>query len=144
MLRTLDLFPACAQIDFDENLAHGLHNITRKLGERYLSKDLLYRKKQGFGFPLGLWLRESLRPLIENTVAESRLAEVGIFRRQEMARLVAEHVEGKIDHNYRLWMLFNLELWYRRYIDRQTVGQLEEWVDRARSSRPGTAVVGTT
>jgi len=117
--------------------------ITRKLGERYLSKELLYRKKQGFGFPLGLWLRESLRPLIENTVAQSRLVEAGVFRREEMARLVREHVEGKIDHNYRLWMLFNLELWYRHYIDRQSVGQLEDWVDAARLARKGSAAVGT-
>ena len=115
--------------------------ITRKLGERYLPKELLYRKKQGFGFPLGLWLRESLRPLIENTVAQSRLVETGIFRREEMARLVREHVDGKVDHNYRLWMLFNLELWYRHYIDRQTVGQLEDWVTRARDARQ--AAVGT-
>jgi asparagine synthase (glutamine-hydrolysing) len=115
--------------------SHRIKYITRQLGERYLSKKLLYRKQQGFGFPLGLWLRGSLRPLIENTVAESRLAETGVFRREEMARLVREHVGGKFDHNYRLWMLFNPELWYRHYIDRQTVGQLEEWIARARHPR---------
>ena len=92
-------------------------------------------------FPLGLWLRGELRPLIEDTVDTSRLAEAGIFRREEMRRLVDEHLGGKIDHNYRLWMLFNLELWYQRYIDRQSVGELEAWVARSKKAgRPAGAV----
>ena len=35
-----------------------------------------------------------------------------IFQRAEMKRLLDEHVGG-VDHNYRLWMLFNLELFQR-------------------------------
>ncbi len=106
--------------------------VTRKLGERYLSRELLYRKKQGFGFPLALWFRGELRSLIRRTVEESRLVEAGVFRREEMRRLCEEHIGGKIDHNFRLWMLFNIELWYRHYIDRTPVAELEAWVDRAR------------
>lgn len=103
--------------------------ITRKLGERYLSRELLYRKKQGFGFPLGLWFRSELRNLIEQTAERSRLAEHGIFRREEMRRLVGEHVSGNIDHSYRLWLLFTVEMWYRHYIEGESVEALESWVD---------------
>jgi asparagine synthase (glutamine-hydrolysing) len=106
--------------------------MTRRLGERYLPQALLDRPKQGFGFPLALWLRGPLRPLIERVAEESRLAEAGIFRRDEMRRLVAEHVAGAMDHNYRLWMLFNLELFWRHWIERTPVGELEDWVERAR------------
>jgi asparagine synthase (glutamine-hydrolysing) len=106
--------------------------VLRRLGERYLSRELLYRKKQGFGFPLALWFRGELKGLIEAVARESRLAEIGLFRRAEMERLVAEHVSGRVDHNYRLWMLFNLELWYRRFFDNAEIGELEAWVDRAR------------
>jgi asparagine synthase (glutamine-hydrolysing) len=109
--------------------------MTRKLGERYLSRELLYRKKQGFGFPLALWLRGPLRSLIERTVAESRLVEAGVFEHEPMRRLVEEHVSGAIDHNYRLWMLFNLELFHRHYIDREPIDALEGWVEHARGVR---------
>ena len=111
-----------------------LKYVTRKLGEKFLSRDLLYRKKQGFGFPLALWFRGELRSLIERTVTDSRMVEAGIFQREEMARLVQEHVSGQIDHNYRLWLLFNLELWYRHFIIGEPVGVLEEWVEQARIS----------
>lgn len=107
--------------------------VTRKLGERYLPHDLLYRKKQGFGFPLALWFRSQLRPLIERTVEESHLAEAGILRREGMHQLVTDHVSGRVDHNYRLWMLFNMELFYRHYIESIPVEELEAWVERARA-----------
>jgi len=111
---------------------------TRKLGERYLDRELLYREKQGFGFPLALWFRGELRALLEHLVAESQLVKAGVFRREEMHRLVREHVDGRIDHNYRLWMLYTLELWYRYFILLEPVEALESWVERARrgGSRP--------
>ncbi|MGH0028182.1 MAG: asparagine synthase (glutamine-hydrolyzing) [Myxococcota bacterium] len=106
--------------------------VTRKLGERYLSRELLYRKKQGFGFPLALWMKGALRPLLEAVVADSHLVREGVFRREEMGRLLAEHVSGAQDHNYRLWMLFNLEIFQRLYIESTPRGDVEAWVDRAR------------
>jgi len=106
--------------------------VLRKMGERYLSRELLYRKKQGFGFPLAHWFRNELRPLMENVASTSRLVDIGLFRREEMQRIVAEHVEGKIDHNYRIWMFFNLDLWYRRFFEKQSVEELEAWVDEIR------------
>ena len=108
--------------------------VTRKLGERYLSNELLYRPKQGFGFPLAHWLRGELRPLIQRVVDESRLVEAGVFQRPAMQQLVDEHVGGQLDHNYRLWMLFNLEIFHRRYIEETTVAELEEWIAQARSN----------
>lgn len=108
-----------------------LKYIPRKLGERYLSKELLYRKKQGFGFPLALWFRSSLKPLIQQVVDESTLVEEGIFKRSGMQRIVDEHIKGDTDHNYRLWMLFNLELFYRHYINSESLDSLDGWIDKA-------------
>ncbi len=110
--------------------------VLRKLGERSLSKELLYRKKQGFGFPLALWFREELRPLITRVVEESRLAEAGLFRREEMRRLVEEHVGGSVNHDFRLWMIFNLEIWHRHFFEGASVEALEEWVGRMRGTPP--------
>jgi asparagine synthase (glutamine-hydrolysing) len=108
--------------------------VTRKLGERYLPRDLLYRKKQGFGFPLALWIRGDLRSLMQRTVKESHLAAEGIFRREEMRRLLEEHLGGRIDHNFRLWMIFNLEIWFRHYMEGEPVAHLREWVERAKAA----------
>ncbi|HEY5569760.1 MAG TPA: asparagine synthase C-terminal domain-containing protein, partial [Gammaproteobacteria bacterium] len=104
---------------------------TRKLAERYLPHELIYRPKQGFGFPLAIWLRGRLKPLLDRTIAESRLAEADIFRRDEMQRLAVEHCSGGIDHNYRLWMIINLEMFWRCYIERTPVNELEAWISES-------------
>jgi asparagine synthase (glutamine-hydrolysing) len=39
----------------------------------------------------------------------------GLFRREEVERMIDEHGSGARDHAYRLWALMMLELWYRRY-----------------------------
>ena len=76
---------------------------------------------------------------MQETIAGSRLVETGLFRRAVLERLLEEHVSGRIDHNYRLWMIFNLEIFWRLYIDGDSVASLEEWIDSARSGqRAGT------
>ena len=102
--------------------------VTRRLAERYLSHQLVYRRKQGFGFPLAWWLRGRLRPLLKRVFDESRLVEAGVFRADEMMRLAQEHWSGEHDHNYRLWMLFNLEIFWRHFMDELSVDQLEDWI----------------
>jgi asparagine synthase (glutamine-hydrolysing) len=108
--------------------------VTRRLAERYLPHQLVYRRKQGFGFPLALWLRGRLRPLLRRTIEQSRLAEAGVFRADEMLRLAEEHWSGKYDHNYRLWMLFNLEMFWRHFIEGVSVDKLEEWIASSMSA----------
>ena len=103
-----------------------LKYVTRRLAERYLPRELVYRRKQGFGFPLALWLRGRLRPLLKRCIDESRLAEAGVFRADEMLRLAQEHWSGTNDHNYRLWMLFNLEMFLEA---------LRRWSERRRARR---------
>jgi asparagine synthase (glutamine-hydrolysing) len=102
--------------------------VTRRLAERYLPYELVHRRKQGFGFPLALWLRGNLRPLLKRTIEQSRLAEAGVFRADEMMRLAQEHWSGANDHNYRLWMLFNVEIFWKHFIDGASVDDLEEWI----------------
>jgi asparagine synthase (glutamine-hydrolysing) len=115
-------------------LKHGrLKYVTRSLAARYLPRSLVRRPKKGFGFPLALWLRGPLRTMMQRTIDESRLAQAGLFRREEMQRMHDEHCSGRVDHNYRLWMIFNLEVFWRHFIDREPVGRVEEWVARARS-----------
>jgi asparagine synthase (glutamine-hydrolysing) len=115
--------------------------VTRRLAERYLPHQLVYRRKQGFGFPLALWLRGRLRPMLQKTIEESRLAEAGVFRTDEMMRLAQEHWSGENDHNYRLWMLFNIEMFWRHFIDGVGVEKLEDWIASSMSGESVSAVV---
>jgi hypothetical protein len=42
-----------------------------------------------------------------------------------MMELLNQHRAGKVDHNYRLWILLNLELWWRIYMDGMSLDALD-------------------
>ena len=114
-----------------------LKYITRELARRYLPKAIVDRPKKGFGFPLAKWLQGPLSGLMQRVIDESRFVETGLFRRESLQQLQDEHVSGRVDHNYRLWMIFNLEIFWRHYFDGESVGALEEWIRERRVMKPG-------
>jgi asparagine synthase (glutamine-hydrolysing) len=112
-----------------------LKYLLRRVAERYLPKELIYRQKQGFSFPIGRWLRKDLRDFTHNLFAESRFVDAGIFNREHIDKIFSEHVEGKADHNYRLWMLINFELWYRMYFENASIEDIAELTTRLRHKK---------
>lgn len=111
-----------------------LKHILKTVAARYLPPDLINRKKQGLAFPLGKWMREDLRGFMSRLFADSRMVQVGIFQQQCIDRLLSEHLAGRTDHSYRLWILINLEIWHRLNIEQQTLSSLRELTDRLRAA----------
>ncbi len=106
----------------------GLKYILRNVAKRYMGADLVDRPKQGFGFPIAKWLRSDLAAFQRNLFAQSRFVELGLFRKEEVDRLVEEHIGGKADHNFRLWILINLEFWHRICIEGETIESCHELI----------------
>ena len=107
-----------------------LKYMLKKVASRYLPRELIYRKKQGFSFPIGTWLRTDLKKFTNNLFEQSRFVELGYFDKTFMDQLLQEHIDGKVDHNFRLWILINMEFWYRLYFENESVESLNEFVDR--------------
>ena len=124
-----------------------IKHVTRELAARSLPASIVNRPKKGFGFPLALWLRGPLSGLMQRVIDESHLVQSGLFRREALQRMHDEHVAGRLDHNYRLWMVFNLEVFWRHYFEGQSIDSLEDWISRARlgcSISHGQPRAGTT
>lgn len=106
----------------------GLKYILRNVAKRYMGADLVDRPKQGFGFPIAKWLRTDLAQFQRNLFKQSRFVELGLFRQEEIDRLMNEHIGGKADHNFRLWILINLEIWHRMCIEGESIGSCHELI----------------
>lgn len=91
--------------------------ILREAMRGILPDEILTRRKMGFPVPLGRWLREEFRPLVEEYVLHERAFRRGIFSEQTVRALVAAHDSGASDHAPRLWQLINFEVWARQFID---------------------------
>ena len=107
-----------------------LKYILREVASRYLPRELITLKKQGFRFPLGIWFRTDLKDFLRRLFDQSRFVELGLFEKSYIDNLLDEHISGKVDHNYRIWVLLNLEYWYRMYFEGETVESMKELSDQ--------------
>jgi asparagine synthase (glutamine-hydrolysing) len=82
-----------------------------------LPRNILYRRKRGFGIPHARWLRGELRPLLRDTLLSRRMYERGHFQRPAVERMIDEHDTGRVNHGMRLWNLLWLELWHQTFVD---------------------------
>jgi asparagine synthase (glutamine-hydrolysing) len=83
----------------------------KKVAEKYLPHDIVYRKKMGFPTPLRDWLRQpATEPLRAHLTAKNSF--IGEYLNIEPVRVLLErHQSGLEDGTDRIWRLLNLELW---------------------------------
>lgn len=79
--------------------------ILKKSFEPYLSRDILYRDKMGFGVPLGKWFRGPLRQRLRDSLLEGGLADTGLFNADFLKQLVDDHQSGRREYSAPLWSL---------------------------------------
>jgi len=82
-----------------------------------LPKSILYRKKMGFPTPWSQWLKQAAWNHVSDLILSPRSLDRGLFRRDSVEGLLAEHRTGQVDHSDRIWRLLNLELWLRVFLD---------------------------
>src|SRR5206468_4282891 len=59
-----------------------------------LPPENVFRRKLGFGIPVGDWLRGPLRELVCDSLLAGPGAARGYFRQDRLERIVAEHMDG--------------------------------------------------
>jgi asparagine synthase (glutamine-hydrolysing) len=119
-----------------------LRYLERELAERYLPPEVLARKKQGFASPLMYIMNQEVRRLAPALLHGSELARDGYLRAERVAELVREHLEGRRDHGNRIWLLLTAEVWYRHFVGRRSVEDLEAELAEAEGARPAVAAAG--
>jgi asparagine synthase (glutamine-hydrolysing) len=90
--------------------------LLKKIGEKYLSRDMVYRKKIGFEVPVGRWFKDELKDCLTGNLLKSNSFCGEYLRRESIERLITDHIEGRKDNRKKLWMLLNLEMWHERFI----------------------------
>jgi len=91
-----------------------------------LPRDILRRKKRGFGTPMGAWLKQELSPLVRGLLSESVVKNRGLFRFPTVQELIAAHETKRVDGTDRLLTLLNLEIWSRLYLDGRTANDVTD------------------
>jgi asparagine synthase (glutamine-hydrolysing) len=83
----------------------------------WLPDGLLDRPKMGFAVPVAEWFRGAARDMPRDILLDPHSLGRGMFKEAYVRRLVEDHVAGTADNAPRMWMLIQLELWLRTYVD---------------------------
>jgi asparagine synthase (glutamine-hydrolysing) len=88
--------------------------ILKKVAERWLPKDIIYRPKASFTMPLRAWMKTDLREAIDDYVLSSQgLAGRGLFDGDILRDIVEADRSGRADNAQRIWQFLTLEQWLR-------------------------------
>lgn len=85
--------------------------LLREVLYRHVPKALIERPKQGFGIPLGAWLRGPLREWAESLLNEARLHQEGYFHPASIRKMWQEHLEGRGNWQPHLWTILMFQAW---------------------------------
>ncbi|MFC2141364.1 asparagine synthase (glutamine-hydrolyzing) [Acidobacteriota bacterium] len=91
--------------------------ILKKVSERYLPHKLVWRKKAGFGAPIGAWLKGQLREMMLDLLSEETIKKRGYFNSTVVSSYITDHLKGKEYYANQLWQLMMFELWHQQFID---------------------------
>ncbi len=94
-----------------------LKHLLKRLAFSLVPQEILDRPKQGFSVPIGSWFRGEMREAFGDILGSSLTRQRGYFDQLFVDRVLAEHLQGKRDHSWRLWQLLVFELWHRQYVD---------------------------
>jgi asparagine synthase (glutamine-hydrolysing) len=101
-----------------------------------IPKEILTRKKMGFPVPMGKWLRGPFRSMVEEFVLGQRALERKLFEPAFLRRITEEHRTGAAEHGDRLWLLINLEIWQRIFLDAEDPAAVLQAEEKRNSPRP--------
>jgi len=91
-------------------------HLHKKAVEKWLPKEVVYRKKKGFDNPIDKWLRGRMLDYVNDLLLGDG-SGVGIyFNKDYIRQLVELHQEKREDYLRHLYLLISFELWHRQFI----------------------------
>jgi len=98
--------------------------ILKKVAEKFISKKVIYRSKTGFGAPLRFWLNNELRDYVDFYLSEVNIKKRGIFKYEEIKKLINDDRKGIGDYSYTIFALLYLEIWFETFMDNNNLKQV--------------------
>ncbi|MBU1040307.1 MAG: asparagine synthase (glutamine-hydrolyzing) [Proteobacteria bacterium] len=87
-------------------------HLLKKMAERVLPKDILYRRKQGFDLPIREWMAGPMHGFVMDALSSADPALAAHINMDAAKDIAREHADGKNRKNM-LWRLLMLALWSR-------------------------------
>ena len=104
--------PAALRVD-----GRNLKSLMKRALNGVLPREILDRKKRGFGAPLGAWLKRDLQPMMNRLLSKQAVETRGLLCWPIVEETMALHMANREDHTDHLLALLSLEIWAQIYLD---------------------------
>jgi asparagine synthase (glutamine-hydrolysing) len=101
-----------------------LKHILKKSLEQELPNEILYRKKRGFGAPMGAWVKGELIGLINELLSEKQVRMRGVLEYTAVQKILFEHQNNINDYTDLILAMINFEIWARIFVDGESYEDL--------------------
>lgn len=91
--------------------------LLKRIAEKYIPSSVIYRKKMGFALPMEHWWRSRLAKVLKILMQDSRGVSYGWIKSAPVLRALQEHLDGRSNHDMRLWQILCFELWLRIVVE---------------------------
>ena len=89
--------------------------ILKKVAEKYLPKNVIYRSKTGFGAPVKRLMKNEFKEIILKELNKQRLAKDGIFNYVKIKEMIENNQNDKLDFNYNILSLLAIQSWLKQF-----------------------------
>jgi asparagine synthase (glutamine-hydrolysing) len=90
--------------------------ILKEIVYKYIPREMMERKKMGFGIPVENWLQNELRDLEREYLSDRYLSKHGLFNTQYIHNLTRSFFNGRKDLHLKIWYLLMFQMWYDRWM----------------------------
>ena len=89
--------------------------LLRKAAASYLPEKIVKRPKKGFGIPVGKWIKDEFKPVVDELLSESFIRRQSLFNWSYVSQMLQEHNQGRVDRRKELWTLLMFQWWWRKF-----------------------------
>src|SRR5882724_1634263 len=89
--------------------------LLKRVAEKYLPKEIVYRPKAPFGSPLRSWIRGPLAEMVGDLLSEAAVKARGLYDPLAVRRLIESDSTGQEDNAHVIWTLLTIEMWFRTF-----------------------------
>ena len=89
--------------------------LLKKVAERYLPNDVIYRPKSGFGVPARNWIKTDLDTFVRSRLSPENLNKFDLFEVEKIHQIIEDNKSGRLDASYPILSLLAIESWLRQF-----------------------------
>ena len=89
--------------------------VLKKAAEKWIPRDVIYRRKRGLSVPVANWINRGLRAEVDRLLDPARLRSQDLVDAEKVAELLAEHRANRANHAKPLWAVIMLQYWLENW-----------------------------